>query len=578
MRQGSAAWLRALEQTKAASDAGLTLPALLPKLATAHRDRPALLGAADVLSFSYRSLAARVASVSAWARSQQIAAGQTVCLLMPNMPDYVALWLGLGGAGCVVALLNTGVLGEGLLHCVAAAQSRAIIVAQSLLPALAAVADRLPTGTRVWVHGGDGAGWPTFEPKGDDAEPGPSPKPESRALLIYTSGTTGLPKAAVITHARIMEWSTWFAGMTGAGPQDCMYDCLPLYHSVGGIVAVGAMLVTGGAVLIRDRFSASRFWDDVADGGCTMFQYIGELCRYLLNAPPHSRERAHRLRLACGNGLTGDIWAAVQERFAIPQILEFYAATEGCVSLYNVEGKAGAIGRIPPFLQHRMGVALICVDLESGEPLRDAKGHCVPCTPEQPGEAIGQLGAAGRRFEGYVDATASERKVLADVFVAGDRWFRTGDLLRRDREGFYYFVDRIGDNFRWKGENVSATEVTAVLRGAPDVTDAAVYGVHVPGHEGRAGMAALTTTDAFDPAKLYGHLQQGLPRYAQPLFIRMCGALDMTATFKSAKARLAQEGFAATADPIWFNDQMGARLVPVSDSLISEISSGRRRL
>ena len=187
-----------------------------------------------------------------------------------------------------------------------------------------------------------------------------------RALTIYTSGTTGLPKAANVSHRRMMQWSLWFAGLMNTGPDDRMYNCLPMYHSIGGVMATGALLVRGGSVVIREKFSASHFWDDMVDWDCTLFQYIGELCRYLVNAPEHPRERQHRLRLRCGNGLRADTWEKFQSRFDIPKILEFYAATEGNVSLYNVEGKLGAIGRVPPFLAHRFPLALVKFDVARG--------------------------------------------------------------------------------------------------------------------------------------------------------------------------------------------------------------------
>ena len=250
-------------------------------------------------------------------------------------------------------------------------------------------------------------------------------------------------------------------------PSDRMYCCLPMYHSIGGVVAIGAALVAGASVFIRERFSASRFWDDVADRDCTLFQYIGELCRYLVAAPPHPREQAHRLRLACGNGLRRDVWEAFQSRFGIPQILEFYAATEGSFSLYNAEGKPGAIGRIPSYLAHRFPVALVKFDVDTGAPARGPDGFCVRCAPDEPGEAIGKIAAGVGRFEGYTDAEASAKKVLRNVFAEGDAWYRTGDLMRRDRAGFFYFVDRVGDTFRWKGENVSTGEVEEVIAACP---------------------------------------------------------------------------------------------------------------
>lgn len=337
-------WIRALDYSRILQDRPTaTLVSLVDELAETHGARPALLGEGEPLS--YRDLATRSNRYARWAVAQGLTSGEVVCLLVPNCPDYVAIWLGLTRAGCVVALINTNLASGSLLQCIEAAGSVHVIVGAHLLAAVIAIAHRLRKDVRVWTHGQtNSAVWPPIEPdllrhSGArlDATERPFPQPSDRALLIYTSGTTGVPKAANITHRRIVEWSFWFAGMMDAQPSDRLYNCLPMYHSIGGIVAIGAMLVKGGSVVIRARFSASRFWDDVVDAECTIFQYIGELCRYLLRGPAHPRERLHRLRLACGNGLSGDIWTTFQGRFGIPRILEYYAATEGIVSLYNAE-------------------------------------------------------------------------------------------------------------------------------------------------------------------------------------------------------------------------------------------------
>jgi fatty-acyl-CoA synthase len=358
--------------------------------------------------------------------------------------------------------------------------------------------------------------------------------------------------------------------MMDVSADDRMYNCLPLYHSVGGVVAVGSMLVAGGSVVIRERFSVSRFWDDVAETGCTLFQYIGELCRYLLTGPVNPRERAHRLRLAVGNGLAADVWQAFQHRFSIPDILEFYAATESGLSLYNCEGKVGSIGRIPPFLRDRFGVALIRCDTQTGEPVRGPDGLCEACEMNEAGEAISRLGD-GRRFDGYTDAAASDRKLLHDVFAPGDRWFRTGDLMRRDGQGFFYFVDRLGDTFRWKGENVSTTQVAGAVRLCPGVLDAVVYGVAVEGQDGKAGMAAVVVNDDFDLQTLHTRVTTELPAYARPLYIRICQSLDMTSTFKLTKTTLAREG-ACCADAVFAYKPVG--YVPLSKRTASLAQPG----
>jgi fatty-acyl-CoA synthase len=363
-----------------------------------------------------------------------------------------------------------------------------------------------------------------------------------------------------------------------------MYNCLPMFHSVGGVVATGSVLVHGGSVLIRDKFSAQHFWDDIAGGGCTLFQYSGELCRYLLHAPEHPRERGHGLRLCCGNGLQADVWKKFQDRFAMPRILEFYAATEGNVSLYNVEGKVGAIGRIPPFLASRFPLALVKFDAVAGRPARDAQGFCIRCATGEPGEAIGRIPAdaaqSGDTFEGYTDRRDTEQKILRDVFTRGDAWFRTGDLMRMDSGGFFTFVDRIGDTFRWKGENVATSEVAAAIMAFAGVREANVYGVRVPGTEGAAGMAAIVTDGALDLAAFRTHLAQRLPPYARPKFLRVADRIAITSTFKHTKNEFQRDGFdpAATSDPIYFDDAANNAFVPLDDALYQRINAGTMRL
>ncbi len=363
-----------------------------------------------------------------------------------------------------------------------------------------------------------------------------------------------------------MQWSHWFAGLMDITPSDRMYNCLPMYHSIGGVVAVGAPLVTGASVVIRQRFSATRFWDEVTDWNCTLFQYIGELCRYLVQSPPHPKETEHRLRLCCGNGLRADVWDVFKSRFQIPELLEYYAATEANFSLYNCEGRPGAIGRIPPFLaQQRRTVALIKVDVETGAPLRGADHFGQRCQMGEIGEAVSKIAvdasSPGARFEGYADKEASERKILRDLFAPGDAWYRTGDLMRQDERGFFYFVDRLGDTFRWKGENVSTAEVASAIASCPGIVSTVVYGVPVPGTEGRAGMAALVIADGFDLTAFRRHLADRLPDYARPVFLRISPELDMTPTFRPKAHDLARAGYdpAAISDSLYVDDRTKRR-------------------
>jgi fatty-acyl-CoA synthase len=277
------------------------------------------------------------------------------------------------------------------------------------------------------------------------------------------------------------------------------------------------------------------------------------------------------------------VWNDFQGRFRIPRILEFYAATEGSFSLYNAHGKPGAIGQIPPFLEHRFPVAVVRYDVERDEPARDEQGRCIRCAPNETGEAIGRIamvGNAGGRFEGYTNDEASERKVLRDVFERGDAWFRTGDLMRRDQQGHFYFIDRVGDTFRWKGENVATSEVSEVICAFVGVRDANIYGVTIPGTEGRAGMAAVVTEGDLNLAALRSHLIDCLPGYACPLFLRILGELQVTGTFKHPKHDLVRDGYDpdAMSDAIYFNDAESSAFVPLDRVLYSRIQKGEIRL
>jgi len=381
-----------------------------------------------------------------------------------------------------------------------------------------------------------------------------------------------------------MTWTHWFAGMMDVAASDRMYNCLPLYHSVGGVVATGAALIGGGSVVIAEKFSASRFWDDVTRWDCTAFQYIGELCRYLVNAPPHPLETKHRLRICCGNGLRANVWTELKTRFRIPQILEFYAATEGNISLFNAEGKPGAIGRIPSFLAHRFPAALIKIDMNTGEPLRNEQGFCIRCAPHEAGQMVGRIATnastAGGRFDGYTSQAETEKKILRNVFAAGDAWFATGDLMRKDERGYFYFVDRLGDTFRWKGENVATAEVADAITTHPAIADADVYGVSVPGTEGRAGMAALVLKGELNLPAFRTHLARLLPAYARPVFLRIRTAISVTATFKHAKSDLVSEGCdpSRVEDIVYFDHPAQQAFVPLDRSLYQDIADGRIRL
>jgi len=583
------AWLRALAKTATIGDQGVTLPDLIARLSLEFDAAPALVSTESAMT--YRQMGERCNQYSRWAISQGLESGDAVSLLMANCAEYLPIWLGLTRIGVVVALINSQLAGDVLAHSINIAYPKYLIAGADLAPRVAAIRTQLPPGLACRVLGSSTLDLAPLEAElaavaGEPllASEFAAPGIDATALYIYTSGTTGLPKAARVSHYRLMQWSHWFAGMMDTRPGDRMFNCLPLYHSVGGVVATFATLVSGGAVVIRRRFSATDFWRDVRDERCTLFQYIGELCRYLVNTPYQPVEIEHSLRMACGNGLRPEVWEPFKTRFRIPRILEYYASTEGNFSLYNCEGQPGAIGRIPAFLSSRLPVALLRFDLETSEPQRNAEGFCERCLPDEIGEAVGLLpeadGQRAGRFEGYADAAASARKVLRNVFKEGDAWYRTGDLMRRDKRGFYYFVDRVGETYRWKGENVSTAEVLSALTASRGVIDGVVYGLMVPGADGRAGTAALVVNGEFDLAAFRAEVATRLPPYARPVFLRIVSTLEATATFKPRKQDLVQAGFdpARVSDPLYFDDPRSQRYVPLDAALFAAISKGELRI
>ena len=509
----------------------------------------------DQRSISYRDLDAMANRFGHWAQSRRLKRGDTIALVMLNRAEYLAAWLGFAKVGVATALINTNLTGHALAHCLNISNASQIVTDEDCWRRVEDARPLVGRNLMLWVLGladideaDERRGLDKPVRGGSSVRPNRSIRAgltnRDTALYIYTSGTTGLPKAARITHARARTYMRAFAGATAATDKDVTFNVLPLYHSTGGLVGVGPALLNGGRLVLRKRFSASSFWPDVKASGATLFVYIGELCRYLVNCPEHPDERRHRLRLAFGNGLRPDVWADFQARFAIPDILEFYGSTEGNVSLFNFDGKPGAIGRVPGFVRKQINFRLVRFDLETELPTRGSDGLCQLARPGEVGEAIGQIGDDSRHdFSGYADKAASEKKILRDVFVRGDRWFRTGDLMRQDSDGYVYFVDRIGDTYRWKGENVSTAEVEQRLADAPGVREVIAYGVPVPGQEGKAGMVALVVEGRFSAKAFAEWADQELPPYARPAFVRLIKSADTTGTFKYKKTDLVADGF-----------------------------------
>ncbi len=552
-----------------------------------YPDNPmALLDEGEI---SYRQFEARANQVAHWALAQGLRPGDTVALFMGNRWEYIAIWFGLSKVGVVTALLNNQLSGHSLAHCLNIGEAREVILEGGLGEAFHSARAGELNAMGAWVLDGTLEGAEDFG-AALDAQPETRPdpalradvKPEQPALKMFTSGTTGLPKAAVMTHIRTLYYLTIFAAVAKSQPSDRMLMVLPLYHATGGLCGVGCALSFGGALIIRPRFSASSFWPDVQRFKATMFMYVGELCRFLVNSEPSAAEQNHTVRCAIGNGMRRDVWEAFQARFHLPQIVEFYGSTEGNVGLVNTANMPGAVGRVPDYLKHRFNIDLVKFDMDAEMPARGADGFCQVCQPGEVGEAIGRIDPDDPRFrfDGYGSREDTEKKILRNVFEEGDAWFRTGDLMSRDKLGYYYFIDRVGDTYRWKSENVATGEVAEAFT-FPGIEQANVYGVEVKGHSGRAGMAALVTDEQpLDLAALHAHVHANLPAYARPLFLRLQEQTDTTGTFKFRKVDLVKEGFdpAQISDRILFDHPTENAYVPLTPELYAAILSGDLRV
>ncbi|XP_046736827.1 long-chain fatty acid transport protein 4-like [Diprion similis] len=518
--------------------------------------------------------------------------GDAVALMMHNRPEYIAIWLGLGKLGVVTALINTNLRVQPLLHCLLAAKVKAIIYTQDLGTAISEITDTIQGIDRYeWGSplGEELDGAKNIEKllaEGSTAPPvvGHIPGYRDNLLYIYTSGTTGLPKAALMPHSRYLLITMATYHMLGLrANSDIMYNPLPLYHTAGGLVGTGCALVKGIPSVLRSKFSVSAYWTDCIKHNCTLAQYIGEMCRYLLSAPPRPEDSAHSVRLMVGNGMRSQLWQEFVNRFKIEQITEVYGSSEGNANIVNVDNQVGAVGFVPSILPKSLHpVALIRVTPDTCEPIRGPDGFCIRAKTNEPGMFIGLIkqGNASREFNGYLDKEASRSKTIENVFSKGDKAFLSGDILVQDEYGYFYFKDRTGDTYRWKGENVATAEVEGVVSNVAGHRDATVYGVQVPGMEGKAGMAAIVDPDSLlDFKALAEGLDKALPSYARPIFLRIVKELEMTGTFKLKKINLQKEGF----DPNKIQDKVYFRsgnkeYVQVTPELYEEIISGTAKL
>uniref|UniRef100_UPI0037E76973 long-chain fatty acid transport protein 2 n=1 Tax=Semicossyphus pulcher TaxID=241346 RepID=UPI0037E76973 len=511
--------------------------------------------------------------------------GDSVALFLANEPSYVWTWLGLAKLGCPAALLNFNIRSKSLLHCFSCCGAKVLIASPELLDAVEEV---LPTlreqGITVFVLSDACSiqGINALSEKISQASDQPLPRDvraniniRSTALYIYTSGTTGLPKAAVVTHERI--WAASFVqAACGVTAEDIFYINLPLYHSAGFLIGMVGGIERGMTIFLRRKFSASQFWDDCRKYNVTVVQYIGETMRYLCNTPKKDNDKNHKVRFAIGNGVRTDIWSEFLNRFGDIQVKELYAATEGNIGFINYTSKIGAVGRVNFVHRFFFPYTLIKFDIEKEEPVRNSEGLCIEAARGETGLLVGKV-TQRSPFVGYAgNKQQTEKKRLHDVLKKGDLYFNTGDLLRVDDENFVYFQDRVGDTFRWKGENVATSEVADILTMAQCISEANVYGVKVEGHEGRIGMAAIILKEGedFDCSDTYKQVVNYLPAYARPRFIRIQPCLEMTGTFKMKKVKLVEEGFnpAQITDPLYFLDAEKKVFVPMTEEIYRAIA------
>ena len=556
-------------------------------------ERPCILHGNE--RWSYAEFNAAVNQVAHTAYALGVRKGDVIGLAMENRPAFFFAWLGLSKLGAIVAFINTQVSGKVLQHVIDVIGAKTVIVGSECLPNFATTPE-LPAGLNLWL-------WSDPERPADPAQgavcavdlaervptaPQENPPLDWRAGLvagdtaqyIFTSGTTGLPKAAVVSHARWLMAGAAMKEVWEIEADDCFYCFLPLYHGAASMSATATALTAGASLLVRRKFSRREFWPDVRQYGVTFCQYVGEICRFLLSAPEAPDDKAHSLRKMAGTGLSPEVWQQWVARFGEAQIFEGWGSTESNTSTLNLENRVGSCGRVP--FWEKTNLRLVRYDVGTDSHPRDANGFMQLAAIDEPGEAIGQIYAypdimAGR-FEGYTSAEASEKKILRNVFAEGDAWWSSGDLLRCDADGFCWFVDRIGDTYRWKSENVSTAEVTDALGDFAGLDALTVYGVQVPGHEGRAGMAALVMVEGsrFDPAAFWALAMTRLPRYAVPLFLRLNSTADMTGNYKLRKVDLQREGFdaALVKDPLWVRDDAAKTYVPLTAAALTKALSG----
>ena len=510
----------------------------------------------DGESVTWSKLNDRANYVAATLKARGIGAGDCVSLFMQNRIDFVAALAGIVKLGAIAGLINTNLTRAPLAHCIKLINSKTCIFGEELTETLNEVRGELDLNDgEDYLYVADGGtepppNWAVGLDTHGDGSGNPletnSVRLKDTAFFIFTSGTTGLPKAAVVSHKRVLPAAMMSASLLQRiGQKDRMYNCLPLYHGTGLIIGLSSAFSVGASTVIKRRLSVSAFWDDIRQHNCTSFVYIGEFIRYLLSRPTSQGDADNPIRTIVGNGLRPDIWQEFKDRFAIDRIGEFYAASEGNGGFANLFNKDATVGLpIAP-------CALIEYDVAADEIVRTSDGLCKRVSEGAPGLLLIQV-TEKSEFEGYTNREASEKKLLRGVFEIGDTWFNSGDLMKTVSVGFafgqkhYQFVDRIGDTFRWKSENVSTNEVGEIINQHADIIFTNVYGVMIPGTDGRAGMAAVVFREGLKAPNLDSiskHIRSNLPSYAQPVFLRVLKELPTTSTHKLQKNDLREQAF-----------------------------------
>ncbi|XP_067275291.1 long-chain fatty acid transport protein 2-like [Pseudorasbora parva] len=519
-------------------------------------------------------------------------AGDAAVLFMLNEPALIFCWLALAKLGCACALLNSSIRARSLVTSFRCCpRAKVLIASAELQQAVEEVSDDLQQDVSIFITSSSelkSSHMKSLSRAAQESSDAAVPRAlrahvsfTSPAVYIYTSGTTGLPKAAVISQTRLLAALAVLAS-NGVTHTDVIYTTLPLYHTAGFLVGFLGSVETGSTIILRRKFSASHFWDECRAHEVTVIQYIGEVLRYLCNTPKRESDKKHGVRLAIGNGLRPDVWREFLQRFGHIQIREFYGSTEGNLGFVNYAGRIGAIGRVSWLHRKLFPYALIQYDTERDEPVRNSTGLCVEVPKGQTGLLVSKITGLAP-FVGYAqNEPQTEKKRLRDVFQIGDLYFNSGDLLKIDRDNFIYFQDRVGDTFRWKGENVATTEVSDIISALTFVQEVNVYGVRVPGHEGRIGMAALKLEDGmeFDCSGAFDHVCRFLPAYARPRFIRIQSSMDVTETFKQTKLRLMEVGFDPnlTSDPMYFLCERERSYVSLTPAIHQQILAHRIKL